>query len=190
VRTSPRWKDGHQTVAQIAAEFGVTRPTIYRYLDAKSPPPRVVPHEGRSARRAPDHPFATPPPVPTRRDITMATRGTAVAAGDRLSRRHRRGQPLKNTSVSTLCRAADVVLANSTDGGVSVTGNPGAGKTAMTAELVRRGRRALDTDDIAGWVDTSGAPMRDLCPLTARGEGQGRHGRWAGIFVALTRRAW
>ncbi|MGI8416646.1 MAG: helix-turn-helix domain-containing protein [Nakamurella sp.] len=26
------------TLAQIAAEFGVTRPTIYRYLDQDNPP--------------------------------------------------------------------------------------------------------------------------------------------------------
>lgn len=27
------------TVAQMAAEFGLTRPTIYRYLDAQPPTP-------------------------------------------------------------------------------------------------------------------------------------------------------
>lgn len=29
------------TVAQIAAGFGVTRPTIYRYLDQSTPAPEV-----------------------------------------------------------------------------------------------------------------------------------------------------
>lgn len=48
-----------------------------------------------------------------------------------------------------------------------ITGNPGAGKTAMTAELIRRGQRALDIDDIAGWVDASGAPARQPDIVTA-----------------------
>ncbi|MDQ2738859.1 MAG: hypothetical protein M3Y35_09665 [Actinomycetota bacterium] len=48
-----------------------------------------------------------------------------------------------------------------------ITGNPGAGKTAMTAELIRRGRRALDSDDIAGWVDASGDPARQPQNVTA-----------------------
>jgi len=31
--------------AQIAAEFGVTRPTIYRYLDEEASPARRVPQD-------------------------------------------------------------------------------------------------------------------------------------------------
>ncbi len=32
------YEAGDLTVAQIAAEFGVTRPTIYRHLDQDNPP--------------------------------------------------------------------------------------------------------------------------------------------------------
>jgi hypothetical protein len=41
-----------------------------------------------------------------------------------------------------------------------ITGNPGAGKSTMVAELTRRGLTALDTDDIAGWVDELGRPAK------------------------------
>lgn len=34
-----------------------------------------------------------------------------------------------------------------------ITGNPGSGKSSMVAELTRRGLLAIDTDDIADWVD-------------------------------------
>jgi len=36
-----------------------------------------------------------------------------------------------------------------------VTGNPGSGKSTMVTELIRRGFRVIDTDDLAGWVDGS-----------------------------------
>jgi AcrR family transcriptional regulator len=47
-------EEGHNrfTVAQIAAEFGVTRPTIYRYLDDKSlPGAESAPQKGLPAVR-------------------------------------------------------------------------------------------------------------------------------------------
>lgn len=39
-----------------------------------------------------------------------------------------------------------------------MTGNPGSGKSTMVAELTRRGLLAVDTDDLASWVDDSGMP--------------------------------
>jgi len=61
------------TVAQIAAEFGVTRPTIYRYLDAQSPPPSSHMRgrqrdDHRTTHTRPRHRYS-----PTE-DITVATR--------------------------------------------------------------------------------------------------------------------
>jgi adenylate kinase family enzyme len=37
-----------------------------------------------------------------------------------------------------------------------ITGNPGSGKSALAAELSRRGLVAIDTDDLAFWEDSSG----------------------------------
>jgi dephospho-CoA kinase len=48
-----------------------------------------------------------------------------------------------------------------------ITGNPGSGKSTMVAELTRRGLRAMDTDEIAGWVDDSGRPAQQPRHLTA-----------------------
>jgi dephospho-CoA kinase len=48
-----------------------------------------------------------------------------------------------------------------------VTGNPGSGKSMMVAEFLRRGLRAMDTDDIAGWVDESGQPAEQPEHVTA-----------------------
>lgn len=48
-----------------------------------------------------------------------------------------------------------------------VTGNPGSGKSMMVAELTRRGFQALDTDDLAGWVDDSGTTAAQPLNVTA-----------------------
>lgn len=40
-----------------------------------------------------------------------------------------------------------------------VTGNPGAGKSTLAVELRRRGLMALDTDEMAFWVDDAGLPV-------------------------------
>ncbi|MBL7255823.1 dephospho-CoA kinase [Paractinoplanes lichenicola] len=40
-----------------------------------------------------------------------------------------------------------------------ITGNPGSGKSTLAAELVRRGHRAVDADDLASWADSSGAAV-------------------------------
>lgn len=39
-----------------------------------------------------------------------------------------------------------------------VTGNPGSGKSALAAELSRRGLVAIDADDLAFWEDSCGMP--------------------------------
>jgi dephospho-CoA kinase len=48
-----------------------------------------------------------------------------------------------------------------------VTGNPGSGKSSMVAEPTRRGLRAMDTDDVAGWVDESGRRAEPAAEMTA-----------------------
>ena len=48
-----------------------------------------------------------------------------------------------------------------------VTGNPGSGKSMMVAELRRRGIEAIDTDDLAGWVDDAGQPAEQAIDVTA-----------------------
>jgi dephospho-CoA kinase len=48
-----------------------------------------------------------------------------------------------------------------------ITGNPGSGKSAMVAELTRRGFSAVDTDTLAGWVDGSGQPAEQPEHATA-----------------------
>jgi len=40
-----------------------------------------------------------------------------------------------------------------------ITGNPGSGKTALAAELTRRGLVAVDADHSAYWETASGAPV-------------------------------
>jgi dephospho-CoA kinase len=40
-----------------------------------------------------------------------------------------------------------------------VTGNPGAGKSTLAAELRQRGLMALDTDEMAFWADDAGRPV-------------------------------
>ena len=40
-----------------------------------------------------------------------------------------------------------------------ITGNPGSGKSALAAELSRRGLVAIDTDELAFWEDSSGIPV-------------------------------
>lgn len=45
-----------------------------------------------------------------------------------------------------------------------ISGNPGAGKTTLTAELLRRGVRAMDADAVPGlaaWLDSEGAVVGD-----------------------------
>ena len=41
-------------------------------------------------------------------------------------------------------------------GAFLVTGNPGAGKTALAEELSRRGYAAVDGDELAGWESEAG----------------------------------
>lgn len=48
-----------------------------------------------------------------------------------------------------------------------ITGNPGSGKSTMVTELTRRGLWAMDTDEIAGWVDDSGRSAEQAPHLTA-----------------------
>jgi hypothetical protein len=48
-----------------------------------------------------------------------------------------------------------------------ITGNPGSGKSSLVEELSRRGSRAVDTDEIAGWVDRSGRPARQPRQITS-----------------------
>jgi dephospho-CoA kinase len=52
-------------------------------------------------------------------------------------------------------------------GAYLITGNPGSGKSTMVAELTRRGLLAIDTDDIAAWVDDSGRTAQQPVPMTA-----------------------
>jgi adenylate kinase family enzyme len=40
-----------------------------------------------------------------------------------------------------------------------ITGNPGSGKSTLTVELRRRGLIALDTDEMAFWVNDAGIPV-------------------------------
>ena len=56
-----------------------------------------------------------------------------------------------------------------------VTGNPGAGKTALVAELVRRGVPALDADELAGWESPAGELV--AAPPDPGAEWLARH-RW------------
>ena len=47
---------------------------------------------------------------------------------------------------------------------ILISGNPGAGKSTLTKELVERGITAVDADevlDLAGWMDASGAIVGD-----------------------------
>ena len=37
-----------------------------------------------------------------------------------------------------------------------ITGNPGSGKSALAAELARRGLITVDADDLAFWEDKAG----------------------------------
>jgi dephospho-CoA kinase len=48
-----------------------------------------------------------------------------------------------------------------------ITGNPGSGKSMMVAELAHRGLLAIDTDDIAGWVDDSVRPAEQPPDITS-----------------------
>jgi len=63
--------------------------------------------------------------------------------------------------VSTACQTCAVAA-------YLVTGNPGSGKSMMMAELTRRGFQAMDTDEIAGWVDDDDRPAVQPAHLTAR----------------------
>jgi dephospho-CoA kinase len=65
-----------------------------------------------------------------------------------------------------------------------ITGNPGSGKSTMVAELSRRGLRALDTDDLAGWVDDSGRPGQQ--PEQASADWLASH-RWVWTRAAFER---
>ena len=68
------------TGAQIAAEFGVTRPPPSTATSTPAPPPLAdVPYRGRPVRTASDHPYATPPPAPILANDARRT----VAAADR-----------------------------------------------------------------------------------------------------------
>jgi hypothetical protein len=56
-----------------------------------------------------------------------------------------------------------------------VTGNPGAGKTALVAELTGRGVTALDADELAGWESPAGELV--VAPPEPGPEWLARH-RW------------
>jgi Dephospho-CoA kinase len=49
---------------------------------------------------------------------------------------------------------------------VLITGNPGAGKTSLAAELAKRGHAVIDADDIAGWQTPSGVPVIQPVPAS------------------------
>jgi dephospho-CoA kinase len=42
-----------------------------------------------------------------------------------------------------------------------VSGNPGSGKSTLTAELLRRGVHAVDADGLAAWMDADGNVVGD-----------------------------
>jgi dephospho-CoA kinase len=60
-------------------------------------------------------------------------------------------------------------------GAYLVTGNPGSGKSAVCAELSRRGLAAVDTDDLAFWADSAGVQVD---PPDAPDAGWLRNHRW------------
>ena len=56
-----------------------------------------------------------------------------------------------------------------------ITGNPGSGKTALAAELVKRGVEAVDADDFAHFESLTGMPVE---PPADTSEGWLRRHRW------------
>ena len=46
-----------------------------------------------------------------------------------------------------------------------ITGNPGAGKSSLAAELADHGHAAIEADDLAGWETLAGEPVAQPAPM-------------------------